>query len=93
MDWIFYALIATAVLYLVSTPILVADVGDRYPDFHKSLGGNRVFFNPFAQLDLLWWIITRRYSVDSGKLLHRYDLYLSNLVLFVFFALTFAISG
>jgi hypothetical protein len=93
MDWIFYALIATVVFYLVSTPILVANIGERFPEFHKSLGGDSVFFNPFKQLDLLWWIINRRYAVGSDRSFHRFDLYLANLALFVLLAIAFAVWG
>lgn len=93
MEWIFYIFIATIVVYIVGTPVLIADIGESYPDFCKRLGGNGVFFNPFKQLDLLWWIITRHYTADVGKRFHRYDLYLTNLVLVIIFGIATAIVG
>ena len=91
MNWIFYAFIGTIIIHLVATPILIADIGGHYPDFHKRLDGDRVFFSPFKQLDLCWWIITRRHTAKTQKLLHRYDLYLANLILAVVLGIAVAV--
>lgn len=93
MDWTFYAFIATVVFHFVGTPILIADLRERYPEFHKSFGGGWVFFSPFKQLDLIWWAITRQYADATGKAFHRYDLYSLNLVLIILFGIAFAVSG
>ncbi len=90
MNWIFYAFVATIIIHLVGTTVLIADIGENYPSFHKRLGGDRVFFSPFKQLDLCWWIVTRRYIAESRKVLHRYDLYLGNLVLAIVFGIATA---
>ena len=93
MDWIFFAFIATLIIHLLGTPVLIADLEESYPEFHKSLGGSTVFFNPFKQLDLIWWTITRRYADATGKALHRYDLYLLNLALIILLGVTFVVSN
>jgi hypothetical protein len=93
MDWLFYAFLATVVVHIVATPILVADVAGSFPDFHKSLGGHGVLFKPFKQLDLIWWILTRQYSKTSKNGFHRYDLYLANLLLFAILGISLAVSS
>ena len=91
MDWVFNVGFATAVLHIVSTPILVADMATRHPECHRSIGGDKVFFSPFKQMDLLWWIITRQYAAKSNRSFHPYDLYLCNFSLCVMSFVTLAI--
>ena len=90
MNWLFYVFMATIIFHLIGTIALVTDIGEHYPEFYKRLNGYGVFFSPFKQLDLILWIVTRRYIANTDRVFHRYDLYLANLILALVFGLAAA---
>lgn len=82
-DFFFLVLMLTVVLHILGTLVLVKDLETYDPEFYKSINGMGVFFNPIKQFELIAWIVTRKYLKSSDSVIHRYDLYLLNLAVFV----------
>lgn len=75
-----------AIVIVIIYMFIVIDIKRTFPSFYNEIGGINIL-NPFKQINVLVFLISRKYA--QNKKIHIYDLFLLNLLilLFLFFAM------
>jgi hypothetical protein len=91
MDYALNFFLIGAILGVFINLFIIMDMKKRFPDFYKKIGGIQIL-NPYKQIDVLIFLLSRKYIVDQQKKFHIYDVFILNLIillgLFVFIVLT-----
>lgn len=83
MSIAFYIFMLSIALYIILGVFIVIDMKTRFPGEHNRLGGMSIFFNPFKQLDLLMFLLSRKYAAQGSGGIHKYDLFILNFIVLV----------
>ena len=75
-------LIFTVILNVVIMYAIFFDIRNNHSEKFKELSDTSVLFNPFKQMDLFYFLVSRKY-LEKNQRFHKYDIFIINLSIII----------
>ncbi len=78
-DTVLMLFFVSLILHALIVVFIIIDMNKRFPDMHEKVGGVHIL-NPYKQIDVLIFLLRRKYVIDNENTFHPYDFFLLNLL-------------